>query len=173
MSTNSKSLCICYESGAMQLMSREDDPAPIILDVDMHVVSIKWNDNGSMLAVAGHQTTGDKIHNFIHFYSPWGEHLRSLKVTGKSIADCAWEAHSLRLVIAIDGFIYFANCRLDYKVIYINKIFNKKKLFFSGVIFKIQLFIHFIHVQDRNILLFFGIQKRMKFIIDMYEIYLH
>jgi hypothetical protein len=57
----------------MQLMSREDDPAPIILDVDMHVVSVKWNDNGSMLAVAGYQTSGDKTHNFIHFYSPWGE----------------------------------------------------------------------------------------------------
>lgn len=37
-------------------------------------------------------------------------------MTGKLIADCAWEAHSLRLVIAIDNFIYFANCRLDYKV---------------------------------------------------------
>ncbi len=71
--TNSKSLVICYENGAMQLMSREDDPAPIILDVDMHVVSVKWNDNGSMLAVAGYQTSGDKTHNFIHFYSPWGE----------------------------------------------------------------------------------------------------
>ncbi|CAF4285167.1 unnamed protein product [Rotaria socialis] len=119
MTMNSKSLVICYENGAMQLMSREDDPAPIILDVDMHVASIKWNDNGSMLAVAGYQLTGDKAHNFIHFYSPWGEHLRSLKVTGKSIADCAWEAHSLRLVIAIDNFIYFANCRLDYKWCYI------------------------------------------------------
>jgi hypothetical protein len=73
MLTNSKSLAICYENGAMQLMSREDDPAPIVLDVDMQVVSIKWNDNGSMLAVAGHQTSGDKTHNFIHFYSPWGE----------------------------------------------------------------------------------------------------
>ncbi|UJR15120.1 hypothetical protein I4U23_002085 [Adineta vaga] len=119
MSANSKSLVICYENGAMQLMTREDDPSPIILDVDMHVVSVKWNDNGSMLAVAGYQATGDKTHNFVNFYTPWGEHLRSLKVTGKSISDCAWEAHSLRLVIAIDNFIYFANCRLDYKWCYI------------------------------------------------------
>jgi hypothetical protein len=63
----------------MQLMSREDDPAPIILDVDMHVVSVKWNDNGSMLAVAGYQASGDKTHNFINFYSPWGE----VKAIGK------------------------------------------------------------------------------------------
>ena len=73
MSTNSKSLVICYENGAMQLMSREDDPFPIILDVDMHVVSVKWNDNGSLLAVAGYQASGDKAHSFVHFYSPWGE----------------------------------------------------------------------------------------------------
>ena len=57
----------------MQLMSREDDSTPIILDVDMSVVSVKWNDNGSMLAVAGFQGQQDKRHNFIHFYSPWGE----------------------------------------------------------------------------------------------------
>lgn len=54
-------------------MAREDDPSPIILDVDMHVVSVKWNDNGSILAVAGFQGLADKRHNFIHFYSPWGE----------------------------------------------------------------------------------------------------
>jgi hypothetical protein len=54
-----------------------------------------------------------------------------LKVTGKSIADCAWEAHSLRLVIAIDNFIYFANCRLDYKVIYFfNEIIFNETFFF-------------------------------------------
>lgn len=57
----------------MQLMSREDDQTPIILDVDMNVVSVKWNDNGSMLAVAGFQGQQDKRHNLIHFYSPWGE----------------------------------------------------------------------------------------------------
>lgn len=88
MSTNSKSLAICYESGAMQLMSREDDPSPIILDVDMHVVSVKWNDNGSLLAVAGSQASGDKAHNFIHLYSPWGE--------VRIIIDCS---EKLRLVV--------------------------------------------------------------------------
>ena len=59
-------------------MAREDDPSPIILDVDMHVVSVKWNDNGSILAVAGFQGLADKRHNFIHFYSPWGEVRRCL-----------------------------------------------------------------------------------------------
>ena len=87
MSANSKSLVICYENGAMQLMTREDDPSPIILDVEMHVVSVKWNDNGSMLAVAGFQTTGDKTHNFINFYTPWGEVSKTdLKIEFKLIS---------------------------------------------------------------------------------------
>lgn len=73
MSANCRSLAICYENGAMQLMTREDDPTPMILDVDLHVVSLKWNDNGSLLAVAGFQSAGDKTHNFVHFYSPCGE----------------------------------------------------------------------------------------------------
>jgi hypothetical protein len=73
LSTNTKSLAICYENGAMQLMIREVDPSPIILEIDLFVVSVKWNDNGSILAVAGHQTVADKRHNFIYLYSPWGE----------------------------------------------------------------------------------------------------
>ena len=73
MSIHSKSLAICYANGALQLMSREDDPGPIVMDVGMNVASIKWNDNGSMLAVAGYQVSEDKSHNFIHVYSSEGE----------------------------------------------------------------------------------------------------
>ncbi|CAF0786125.1 unnamed protein product [Didymodactylos carnosus] len=111
LSTISKCLIICYENGQMQLMSSEDDPAPIIMDIDMHVSCIKWNDDGSVFAVAGSQAAGDKTHNFVHFYNPWGEHLKTLKVAGKNISDCTWEASSLRMVIAIDSFLYFANVR--------------------------------------------------------------
>ena len=91
VSTNTKSLVICYENGAMQLMSREDDPTPIILDVDMSVVSVKWNDNGSMLAVAGFQGQQDKRHNFIHFYSPWGEVRTSEKTNENGKVRLAFE----------------------------------------------------------------------------------
>lgn len=58
----------------------------------------------------------ERSHNSTVVFFFLFKHLRSLKVTGRLISDCAWEAHSLRLVIAIDNFIYFANCRLDYKV---------------------------------------------------------
>ena len=44
------------------------------------------------------------------------QHLRTLKVPGKSITSCAWEGGSLRIALAVDSFIYFANIRPDYKV---------------------------------------------------------
>ena len=44
------------------------------------------------------------------------QHLRTLKVPGKQIHGCAWEGGSLRIALAVDSFIYFANIRPDYKV---------------------------------------------------------
>ena len=34
---------------------------------------------------------------------------------GKQISACAWEGGSLRIALAVDSFIYFANIRPDYK----------------------------------------------------------
>ena len=44
------------------------------------------------------------------------QHLRTLKVPGKSMYSCSWEGGSLRISLAVDSFIYFANIRPDYKV---------------------------------------------------------
>lgn len=49
--------------------------------------------------------------SFLQFYTPFGEHLRTLKVPGKQISACAWEGGSLRIALAVDSFIYFANIR--------------------------------------------------------------
>ena len=49
-----------------------------------------------------------------HYY--YLKHLRTLKVPGKQIYACSWERGSLRISLAIDSFIYFANIRLDYMV---------------------------------------------------------
>ncbi len=38
-----------------------------------------------------------------------------MKVPGKSLRAASWEGGSLRLAMAVDHFIYFANVRLDYK----------------------------------------------------------
>ena len=37
---------------------------------------------------------------------------------GKQISSCAWEGGSLRIALAVDSFIYFANIRPDYRWTY-------------------------------------------------------
>ena len=52
-------------------------------------VGCQWSHDGSILAVAGTMSvTGastEKDSNVVQFYTPFGEHLRTLKVPGKQI----------------------------------------------------------------------------------------
>lgn len=43
------------------------------------------------------------------------QHIRTLRVPGGSMRALSWEKRSLRLGIAIDSFIYFANVKPDHK----------------------------------------------------------
>eukprot|EP01052_Picozoa_sp_SAG31_P004074 SAG31_NODE_165_length_21701_cov_9.786409_6_plen_468_part_00 len=53
--------------------------------------------------------------SMVQFYTPFGQHLRTLKVPGTGIKAVTWEGASLRIALAVDSFIYFANIRQDYK----------------------------------------------------------
>ena len=111
-------LAICYASGRLQLMQDENDENPALVDTGMTAVGCQWNQDGTILAVAGQMFVpgaAEKDSNVVQFYSPQGEHLRTLKVPGKQISACAWEGGSLRIALAVDSFIYFANIRPDYK----------------------------------------------------------
>lgn len=44
------------------------------------------------------------------------QHLRTLKVPGKQVSALSWEGGGLKIGLAVDSFIYFANIRPDYKV---------------------------------------------------------
>ena len=44
-----------------------------------------------------------------------GEHLRTLRVPGSGISGLSWEGSGLRLALAVDSYVYFANVRPDYK----------------------------------------------------------
>ncbi|EFA11044.2 WD repeat-containing protein 35 isoform X1 [Tribolium castaneum] len=114
-------LAICYENGRTQIMRNESDTNPVVLDTKMIAVHCSWNHNGSLLAIAGRQYNDDKEMNLVQFYNPFGEHLRTLKVPGTSIACCVWEGGSLRVALAVDSFVYFANIRPDYKWCYFKK----------------------------------------------------
>ncbi|XP_076068879.1 intraflagellar transport protein Oseg4 [Oratosquilla oratoria] len=114
-------LAICYDNGRMQIMRNESDDLPILIDTGMTVVACQWNHNGNVIAVAGTlqlSGMGEKDCNVVQFYTPFGEHLRTLKVPGKQIQACSWEGRSLRIALAVDSFIYFANIRPDYRWCY-------------------------------------------------------
>ncbi|KAJ8321655.1 hypothetical protein KUTeg_000126 [Tegillarca granosa] len=114
---NCPCLAICFDSGRCQIMRHEADENPVLIDTGMQVAQIAWNHNGSVLAVAGsqHALGQEKEVNVVQFYAPFGEHLRTLKVPGKQMYSCSWEGGSLRIALAVDSFIYFANIRPDYK----------------------------------------------------------
>ena len=41
----------------------------------------------------------------VQFYSPWGRHLRTLKVPGAGIASLSWEGGGLRIALAVDCYV--------------------------------------------------------------------
>jgi WD repeat-containing protein 35 len=86
----------------------------------MKGIQLKWNNTGSTLAVSGIQTAKtsggeEKTLSVVQFYSAAGIFLRFLKVPGKSIAAVTWEHSGLRIALAVESFIYFANVRPDHK----------------------------------------------------------
>lgn len=86
----------------------------------MEIICAQWNHDGSILAIGGTQVIDDKESNICQFYNPWGQHLKTLKIPGNKLKACSWEGNSLRIVIAIDSYIYFANIRPNYKVKFCN-----------------------------------------------------
>ncbi|XP_032910663.1 WD repeat-containing protein 35 isoform X3 [Catharus ustulatus] len=116
---NCPCLAVCYENGRCQIMRDENDYNPVLLDTGINVVCIQWNSNGSVLAVAGSLKTAspDKDVSVVQFYTPFGEHLRTLKVPGKEISSLAWEGDGLKIALAVDHYIYFANVRPRYKYV--------------------------------------------------------
>ncbi|KAL3289754.1 hypothetical protein HHI36_023149 [Cryptolaemus montrouzieri] len=128
-------LVICYENGRAQLMCNESDTDPIVLNTGMIIVHCSWNHNGSLLAITGHQVCDEKHSNLVQFYNPFGEHVRTLKVPGLAITSCVWDGSSLKVALAVDSFIYFANIRPDYKWCYFKNtiVYTSCKAHKSGI----------------------------------------
>lgn len=114
---NCPCLAICFDNGRCQIMRNESDRNPILIDTKMIANDIQWNDNGSVLAIAGCQTSmqSDKSINVVQFFSAFGEPLFTLKVPGRNINALTWEGGNLRIAIGVDSCLYFANIRPDYK----------------------------------------------------------
>ena len=123
-SENAACLCIAYQCGRMQLMRKISDPKPFLVDTGMFIKSCKWNPNGNVLAVCGSiSENGGEPRGVIQFYSSRGQHLRSLRVPGQSgiVNSIAWEGFGLRIVLAIDSNVLFANIQPEYMWSYFNE----------------------------------------------------
>ena len=120
LSLNQPVLAIGFENGRLQLMRDETDTAPVLVDAGMSLSTMRWNSNGSVLAVAGTLSTTNSSGErrdvcMVQFYTPNGQHMRTLKVPGSTMSALSWEGGSLRVALAVDSYIYFANIRPDYR----------------------------------------------------------
>ncbi|KAK3238460.1 WD repeat-containing protein 35 [Cymbomonas tetramitiformis] len=113
---NAPTLALGLDNGRVQLMRGETDEKAVLIDTGLRATRISWNTSGQVLAVAGSQTTGElREASMVQFYSHTGQHLRTLRVPGSGINALSWEGGGLRIALAVDSYIYFANIRPDYK----------------------------------------------------------
>jgi WD repeat-containing protein 35 len=122
-------LCIAFENGKIQLTRGDDESTSELIDTDLSCVDyIRWSTKGNILAVVGTQRTGGnnanismsmktenvKNTNIVKFFDANGRFIRNLKIPGENIREVSWEGGDLRLSLAVDAFIYFANIRHKY-----------------------------------------------------------
>lgn len=116
------SLAIAFENGTVQLSRSDEDQQPIIFHSDLKLSSCKWNPSGTVLALSGNTAPQDgaahdpgfKSLTMLKFYSRHGVLLRAMRIPGEDIASLTWEGSGLRIALAVDSFIYFANVRPAY-----------------------------------------------------------
>lgn len=116
---NVPTLAIAFANGRVQIARNEIDDNPVLIDTGMKLTHCQWNNNGTLLALAGIETTEvegkPKESTKIQFYTPYGMNRRSLKVPGGPLEGIAWEGNGLRIAMAVGSHIFFASVRPDYR----------------------------------------------------------
>lgn len=75
-------LAVCLRSGQMQLMTDELDDTCLVINTGMQVSNIKWNSNGSVLAVSGViANSNSPAAAVVQFYSCYGEDTSSVALS--------------------------------------------------------------------------------------------
>jgi WD repeat-containing protein 35 len=105
------SLAVAFENGRVQIMRGPDDDAPVLIDTGLRLTHAKWNPSGTVLALAGDGSPGSEV----QFYSCLGRYRTALRVPGGAVSAMSWEGGGLRLALAVDSFVYFANVRPQYR----------------------------------------------------------
>ena len=111
-------LCIAFKNGRVQLSKFENDSSPIILDTKLRNTIVRWSPLGNTLAIAGVVEDPEK-RTEIQFFTPFGVHLRTLKVPGV-VQSLSWEQYGQRLAITVDTALLFANIQPLYYWTYFN-----------------------------------------------------
>ncbi|AIN95907.1 hypothetical protein LPMP_080990 [Leishmania panamensis] len=151
-------LAVCYQHGRIQLMASIGDEAPYVMDSDIPIQFVSWNPHGTVLAVSAVMPTATVDASLVvtQFFSNEGIHLRTLRVAGKQCGGIAWEGGGLRVAIAVDASVYFANVRPEYKYCY----FKKTVVFAFTVPDKIEESVMFwnVHTNERRMKSVRGLQ---------------
>lgn len=125
LSDGGQNLCIAFDNGIVQISKGEDDNDPIVFDTELAIKSCKWCPDGSVIAFIGGQLRmsasskksakeAERSTNYIKFYSAGGQFLRQVRIPGDEINSITWESSGLRIGLAVDAFIFFANVRMTY-----------------------------------------------------------
>ena len=106
-------LAICTEDGKLQLMKSENDMSYAVLDTQMRVSGIAWNPSGTVLAIYGKQKRDveGSAGSVVSFFSYTGHHMKTMKVPGSGVKSLCWDGTGLRVAMAVESFIYFANIK--------------------------------------------------------------
>ena len=125
-------LCIAFDNGKIQLSRADDDSSSEIFDTGLSSISYcRWATKGNILAVVGtlpagvtasgqsskserNSSSAAGATNIVKFFDGHGRFIRSIRIPGDNIAAVSWEGGDLRLALAVDSFIYFANIRHTY-----------------------------------------------------------
>lgn len=111
-------LAVAFENGRVQIMRGLDDTKPVLIDTGLALVQAKWNSNGTVLALGGTRpgsSSGGKDSSEVQYYTPLGRYITSLKIPGGNLTAITWEGGGLRMALAVDSFVYFANIRPQYR----------------------------------------------------------
>jgi len=106
-------------------MRSDMDDKPVLIDTQLRIFALRWSPIGDVLAISGAQAPGSKGQGadfgVVQFYAPTGQHLRTLRAPGQNLRSISWEGNGLRLALAVDSHIFFANVRPDYLWSYFSK----------------------------------------------------
>lgn len=111
---NCPCLAVALSSGQVQLLTGTNDTDPLEVDTGLALEQLRWSPDGSHFLAAGASKQGAADGPgglVVEAFTYEGLHVRSLRVAGATLSAIAWEPTGLRIAVAVDSSIFFANVR--------------------------------------------------------------